>query len=79
MHQRKGTESKLGSYLWVLLILLWVPRIQMIFLFPLSNVGLLTRILMKQIQRNITRHKKGQQCTKTDFLDIPGSLCLHMS
>lgn len=31
--QRKGTESELGSYLWVLLALLWVSGIQMIFFF----------------------------------------------
>lgn len=37
--QRKGTESELGSYLWVLLALLWVPGIQMIFFFSSFKRG----------------------------------------
>lgn len=43
-------------------------------------MGLLTRIMMKQIQRHVTRHKKRQKkkkkkmCIKTKFMDILGSV-----
>lgn len=43
------------------------PQDSNYFLFSLSNVGLLTRIMMKQTHRNITRHKKRQKCTLWTF------------
>lgn len=51
----------------------------MIFFFSLSNVGLLTRIMMKQIQRNITRHKeKAKMLFFFNFTDIQGFIFKHM-
>lgn len=37
-------------------------------------MGLLTRIMMKQIQRNITRHKEKAKMYFKNFLDTLGSV-----
>lgn len=44
------------------------------FLFSFSNVGLLTRIMMKQIQRNITRHKEKANIYLKNIMDILDSV-----
>lgn len=45
------------------------------FLFSLSNVGLLTRIMMNQIQRNVTRHKDKAKMYFKNFMDLLDCVC----